>query len=750
MADNTNPINPSNVADAEEYLKNLLEIRDVSRDITSFTKELLKSTELNVIQQSALLSAHKSVSKAISDQSNNIFKVLDNEKSLKDIQKDIAKNKLLETRLTNELSGLVTKNIELERERQKALDDNNDNLFDSLSLQIQQIDKLTEAIAHQKEGIDEINKANELAAKIAKAADKKSGGFENLSKVVKSIPGLKGLSEPFEKAAKASRESALSGKDMLTNTLAGGKSLVSGLGSFLKGPIWLTLLVEVAKFFLDAMFEADKRVTDIAKNFSISKDNARATYQALIDSKSVLTSNLATTKNINEAFLELVNLSDFVTQASFKQLDTQIKLTKEIGIQAEDATQLQQLFVLNNNESDKGLNIVYDQIAAFANQNKVVADGRKIIAEVNKLSSLIKLNFKGSTSELVGAVLNAKKLGLNLDQVSKIGASLLDFESSISSQIEAELLTGRQINLEKARLFALNNDILGLTEEITKQGITQEKFAAMNAIQQESIAKSLGMSASELGDALYKQQLINKTGGANIKARREEIELLKAKGHLSEAQIKTQELAQLEQGLLTGKTLEQAQASLDAQTKFNTALERAKELFSDLVTGGALDKLSDIVIGLANALSKGGLRGLFSVGSETKKATSERQLSELEDIAKTNVDLSKELAQRNLSLQDPNKKPIFDSDQRNSINTLYDRYKSPDDQKIKGNDFTITTNPKDTLVMAGGTKLGGNDELIAAMNKQTAVLDQLLAKDTNFYIDYEKFQTAGSRRTYSI
>jgi hypothetical protein len=52
--------------------------------------------------------------------------------------------------------------------------------------------------------------------------------------------------------------------------------------------------------------------------------------------------------------------------------------------------------------------------------------------------------------------------------------------------------------------------------------------------------------------------------------------------------------------------------------------------------------------------------------------------------------------------------------------------------------------------MAGGTKLGGNEELIAAMNKQTAVLDQLLAKDTNFYVDYEKFQTAGSRRTYSI
>ena len=236
MTDNTNPpnpINPNNVRDAQDYLTELLSIRDISRDITSFTKELLKSTELNIIQQSALLSAHKSTSKAISDQSNNILKVLDNEKSLKDIQKDIAKNKLLEIRLTNELSGLAHKNIELERERQRALDENNDSLFDSLSLQIQHIDKLTEAIAHQKEGIDEVNKSNELAAKIATEADKRSGGFDNLSKVVKSIPGLKGLSEPFEKAAKASREAALSGKSMGASSLTVTESLTGSLGAFL-------------------------------------------------------------------------------------------------------------------------------------------------------------------------------------------------------------------------------------------------------------------------------------------------------------------------------------------------------------------------------------------------------------------------------------------------------------------------------------------------------------------------------------
>lgn len=683
--------------------------KSITNDITNNLKNLAKTSDLfegNLSKLNKGLLSSKEVQKQIEARAVRL-------KSL-DIQAEIATK--------SKVAGMGKVNKELQK---------------SIEYEIQ----ITKQLEEQKKAAEQQEKVAGLSGKL----------FKDINK----IPIVGSLIDSEKVLDRIKKKSAESGASKSSVLGAGLKEAGSSILTNLFDPLTkisgiFAIIVKIAKFFIGAMFEADKRVTDIAKSFSISKDNARATYQALIDSKSVLTSNLATTKNINEAFLELVNLSDFVTQASFKQLDTQIKLTKEIGIQAEDATQLQQLFILNNEESDKGLNIVYDQIAAFANQNKVVADGRKVIAEVNKLSSQIKLNFNGSTKELVGAVLNAKKLGLTLDQVSKIGASLLDFESSISSQIEAELLTGRQINLEKARLFALNHDILGLTEEINKQGITATKFTAMNVIQQEAIAKSLGMSASELGDSLYKQELLNKAAGTTLKARREEIALLHAKGHLSEEQIKTRELADLEQGLLTGKTLEQAQASLDAQTKFNTALERAKELFSDLVTGGTLDKLSDMILGITNALSKNGLMGIFNLGSETKKASSERQLSELENIAKTNSDLSKELAQRNLSLQDPNKKPIFNSDQQNNINALYDRYKSPDNQKIKGNDFTITTNPKDTLVMAGGTKLGNSDELLAATQETNSYLRQLLAKDTNLYIDYDQLNIAGSKRTYSV
>ena len=690
--------------------------KSITNDITNNLKNLAKTSDLfegNLSKLNKGLLSSKEVQKQIEARAVRL-------KSL-DIQAEIATK--------SKVAGMGKVNKELQK---------------SIEYEIQ----ITKQLEEQKKAAEQQEKVAGLSGKL----------FKDINK----IPIVGSLIDSEKVLDRIKKKSAESGASKSSVLGAGLKEAGSSILTNLFDPLTkisgiFAIIVKIAKFFIGAMFEADKRVTDIAKSFSISKDNARATYQALIDSKSVLTSNLATTKNINEAFLELVNLSDFVTQASFKQLDTQIKLTKEIGIQAEDATQLQQLFILNNEESDKGLNIVYDQIAAFANQNKVVADGRKIIAEVNKLSSLIKLNFKGSTSELVGAVLNAKKLGLNLDQVSKIGASLLDFESSISSQIEAELLTGKQINLEKARLFALNNDILGLTEEINKQGITATKFTAMNVIQQEAIAKSLGMSASELGDSLYKQELINKAGGATLKARREEIELLKAKGHLSEAQIKTRELADLEQGLITGETLEQAQASLDAQTKFNTALERAKELFSDLVTGGTLDKLSDMILGITNAFSKYGIGGLASIGSETKLATSERQLADLETQSKNNPNLSKDLKEAkeyfNKNKENASEEILTDYFQQQfdeKIKNLQDKYPNADAKTINAKDFTIKTLPEDTIVAAGGTKLGNSDELLAATQETNSYLRQLLAKDTNLYIDYDQLNIAGSKRTYSV
>jgi hypothetical protein len=60
-------------------------------------------------------------------------------------------------------------------------------------------------------------------------------------------------------------------------------------------------------------------------------------------------------------------------------------------------------------------------------------------------------------------------MGINLRKAENIAQSLLNFESSIEDELSAELLTGKNLNLEKARGLSLEGDIAGAAEEYLKQ-----------------------------------------------------------------------------------------------------------------------------------------------------------------------------------------------------------------------------------------------------------------------------------------
>ena len=562
------------VKDALPYLK---ENQDLSRKLVGIYKEENKLLDKLVRYQEDLITGeldYNQAAKAVAESKNLQFAI---DLRIQDIQNEI-------NSVTNEIKE--------------------SNKEDNYELEVKQF-ALQNVLSYLRDGI--APSTEDIANKFQKMANE-AGKVEALTGTIFS--GLKNTSIgkliDFDSVTKAMKATAAGGKSLFTILSTGAKSFGIALKSAL-GPIGLLLIAAEAikkafNFIVEASFAADKRVTEISKNLSIGKEAARGIYDNLTDLKGTLDTEYATTENLVKAFGEIATLTEFSAIANKGQLETQIVLTNQLGQSVEEAQVLQGIFAVNNVEADKGLDIVYDQIAAFANQNKIVADGRQILKQIQGVSKQILLNFKGNTGELVKTVLQANKLGLSLDQVDKIAGSLLDFEQSISAELNAELLTGRQLNLEKARLFALNNDIAGLTQEIANQGITAEKFAGMNRIQQQAIAQSLGLQASELGDALYKSKLIDQVAGDTTKKLREQAKLQEQKGNLQEASRLNAQAAAIEQGIIEGKTLEQAQKSVDTQTKFNLALERAKEIFTDVIDGGLLDglvsALEDIVIGL--------------------------------------------------------------------------------------------------------------------------------------------------------
>ena len=65
--------------------------------------------------------------------------------------------------------------------------------------------------------------------------------------------------------------------------------------------------------------------------------------------------------------------------------------------------------------------------------------------------------------------------------------------------MEAEVLLGKNLNLDKARQLSLAGDLEGLQKEILKNVGSEAEFNAMNVVQRQALAKSLGMNVADLG-----------------------------------------------------------------------------------------------------------------------------------------------------------------------------------------------------------------------------------------------------------
>ena len=160
---------------------------------------------------------------------------------------------------------------------------------------------------------------------------------------------------------------------------------------------------------------------------------------------------------------------------------------------------------------------------------------------------------------------------MTLEQTAKAGESLLNFEDSIGNQLKAELLTGKQLNLERARAAALQGDQATLAEELSKNIGTAAEFTKMNVLQQKSLAESVGMTADELSNTLRRRE---------------------------EAIASGKSLAQV-----TEEEAKQALERQNVQDKFNNAMLKLQDIVGNLVAG-PFGQLLDIVSNIANVILK--------------------------------------------------------------------------------------------------------------------------------------------------
>ena len=278
----------------------------------------------------------------------------------------------------------------------------------------------------------------------------------------------------------------------------------------------------ITKAIVDGMFQFDKTSVAISKNigYGAAQANVMAAKMQLTSVFSNAT-NL-TMKSMTEAMGELNTATGFVADYSKDTLETQVMLTKQFGLTGEEASGIYKLSVLTGKSSEKVNDEMVGAFVATRNASKAGIPFKESIATAAKVSGQLKANLQADPAGIVKAVVATTALGTSLEQTAAQGEKLLNFASSIESELNAELLTGKQLNLERARAAALAGDQVALAEELNKNIGSYEDFTKMNVLQQKALADAVGLTADQLANQLEKQKLAKESGKSLAEITKEE------------------------------------------------------------------------------------------------------------------------------------------------------------------------------------------------------------------------------------
>tara|TARA_B100000029_G_scaffold165109_1_gene161306 strand:+ start:1333 stop:2898 length:1566 start_codon:yes stop_codon:yes gene_type:complete len=330
---------------------------------------------------------------------------------------------------------------------------------------------------------------NPATGKVWEAVDKGAGKLEGM---IGNLPGGNFLMDQFNLGPKI-REAAgdLKG-DFLKNMMSGK----GAMGSILKSTKLLKLgFAALAVAAIGFGLEVNKTQRDLGTSFEeTSKILATSKAVAAVNKLNGMTQEdtLSIMKGISSEF---GSFSAATTSATLQASN----LVANYGLAADSVgTLARNIQTASGGTLDSALN----SAELFGNMARTAdVPVGEVMNDIAKSSELFAKFGQDGGANIAAAAISAKKLGLELSNVASIANSLLNFEDSIQKQMEAEVLLGKELNLEKAREMVFNNDIAGAMEEIS-QLVSPEEFQAMDAVRREALAAATGLDAAAMARAI--------------------------------------------------------------------------------------------------------------------------------------------------------------------------------------------------------------------------------------------------------
>ena len=510
-----------------------LSIKQVLQDQLKALKEIAGAKSESVDLSKQVLRFHREVDGYIGEEFDKTKEIV-REKDA--INKDLKHTARLEKEVRDEVSRLN----ELAQEGDELAGQEAENLREKL-----------EELARIKAGLEEEDDTRDRI-------NEKMGIFDNIIRGIKDIPfiGELGLADDLLKdmqlAAQKNENIFIAGFESI------GKALKEAIGP------------AMFAFAIASTLEISNQLRDVGRNLAISKVEA-GMFRAELSAASLTSKDiLSTSKNLLEANMQLNQIRGTGVKFTTQQLLDTNRLLKAEVLTVEAAGELSRLASVTGQGIREAYLNQIDGILAAEQESGVRLDIKNTLEATNKVSGQIRAQLGANPALIAESVAQAKALGMELEDVASAGRALLDFESSITSELEAELLLNKDLNLERARAAALTGDYQTLTEEINKNVGDFYEFSKLNVLQQDALAKSVGMTSDQLSDQLLQKADLNKLAQQARDEGRDDI----------------------------AKNLEQ----LSVGDKLNANMDRLRGVFADIL--GILTPILEVFGSIVNAVSE--------------------------------------------------------------------------------------------------------------------------------------------------
>lgn len=473
---------------AEKEAKEAQTRKDNQDDLTEFINTSIKNTKTGITKVSKYVGG---------DFMENFQKVLKNELKLD------SESLAIDKKITGEI-GDIFENIEnVGTDKFKAMD------IDALKEKRKQFEEAGASEAFLElfdQGIDAAETMNIQMENVDKTMKGISDLGDEIVGPLKEIPVIGPMiSGTLDKALDNVKKSL---KEKLIKQVLAGKAGTKGIGKGFLGTIppinmmgmsihiataGVTLLIGLLVAAAAALIGMAKRARDFAGEANIAFGQSLKLQKSILAADVMLVGTGKNAKDIAKQMIENYGTLANVNANSIKQIG---QLSTRFGVATDDLIKFQKGFTDVTGASADVANDVVRAVGEMASGAGVAA-GTVIKDIASNMEAFARFSTEGAMG-MAKAAVEAAKIGSSLGEVVKVADSLLNFEQSITAEFEAQVLTGKNLNLERARAAALQGDFATLTAEIQQQVGGLGNLQAMNVIQKDAIAGALGITVAEL------------------------------------------------------------------------------------------------------------------------------------------------------------------------------------------------------------------------------------------------------------